>query len=156
MFDKLMILVVILACIGPFFIKGPDGEPLMKLADWLPADVPDPPAREVRTTVYKWQDEHGVWHFSNDPVEGAGMEGVEDVEVMELDGRINTMEAFRAPVQSPNPADAVAVTATANLPPGILTVAPDKVAEMMDTVTHLQQTVDQRKADMDKAIQQQR
>jgi hypothetical protein len=33
---KIMLLIVMLACIGPFFIKAPNGEPLLTVADFAP------------------------------------------------------------------------------------------------------------------------
>lgn len=143
MLIKIMILVVILACIGPFFIKGPDGEPLMTLED-LGASVPEPPmpaAPPEPVTVYKWQDENGVWQFSNEPVEG------ENVETMELDGRVTVMESIdTTAMQTSNEKPSFSV------PSGLTTVAPDKVEEIMKTATELQDTVDDRKEQIDQSI----
>jgi len=89
----LLLLLVVLGLGLPMFLKGPDGRPIMTISDWLPETeslrrsvrklqsttaslIPD--AAVVtgsatglsRTTLgngemYKWQDEHGGWHFSN-------------------------------------------------------------------------------------------
>lgn len=144
MFIKLMILIVILACVAPFFIKGPTGEPLMTLEDWIPDEMPEVRSTPEETVVYKWKDENGVWQFTNEPVEGL------DVEQMVLDGQINTMESLQKPDRMKR---ATSINADA-IPSGLLTVAPDKVSEMMDTVNNLQETIDQRKADMDRTTGQ--
>ncbi len=160
---KLLIALVIIACIAPLFIKGPDGEPIMTLDDWkieLPASFdelvkrpePELPAAEQKlpTTVYKWQDENGIWQFSNQPVEG------ENVEVMELDGKINTIPAV--PIITQNPGGGAKQPATsskpaiATIPSGLTSVSVEKIAEMMDAVNNLQETVDERKALMDKIV----
>lgn len=148
---KIMIVIVILACIGPFFIKGPDGRPLMSPDDLLPDTevVPEVPAT---TTVYKWQDENGKWHFSNDPKDVVDPEKqMEKVEISSAD--INTMDEFTVPQASASPST-TAPGGGMTIPSGVTSVAPDKVAEMMETVTNLQETVDQRKQDMDEATGQ--
>ena len=43
------------------------------------------------TTVYKWQDEKGQWHFSTTPP------NTQIAEAMELDGDINIMEETAQP-----------------------------------------------------------
>ncbi|MBT4159855.1 MAG: DUF4124 domain-containing protein [Gammaproteobacteria bacterium] len=152
---KILIGLLIIACIAPLFIKGPDGEPIMTLDDWkidLPESLDEllqgaiPEVQEqapsAPATVYRWQDESGQWHFSNTPPE-AGI-----AEEMQLNGDINIMEAYVAPEET-----AATETASATgLPSGPMTATPDQVREMMETVTNLQETIDQRKAEMDKIV----
>ncbi len=146
MLIKIIVLIVILACVGPFFIEGPDGEPLLRIEDFMPSspDLPDvAPAEPV--TVYKWQDENGVWQFSTEPVEGV------DAETMELDGSVTVMEALDPRelrrLQGDEPE-----SPSFNLPSGLMTVAPDKVEEMMDAANNLQSTIDERKEEVDKQV----
>lgn len=148
---KLLIAALIIACIAPLFIKGPDGEPLMSLQDWMPGPVDELIPQDVQemgvphepTTVYKWQDENGQWHFSSAPPAD-----VTDAETMELDGDINIMQA--PPVERTQ--QAAASSHEVALPSGPMTVSPDQVKDMMETVTNLQETVDQRKADVDAVL----
>jgi hypothetical protein len=105
----------------------------------LPAAKPPEPV-----TVYKWQDENGVWQFSNDPVD---VEGVARAEAVELDGRITivesvNVEAVHGPAKPP---------ALPSLPAGVTSIAPGQVQEMMEAVGDMQETVDARKADIDRA-----
>lgn len=142
-----MIFVVVLACIGPFFIDGPDGEPLMSLEDLMPTtpDIPDlAPAEPV--TVYKWQDENGIWQFSTEPVEGI------ESETMELDGAVTVMDAIDPRELRRLAGDEETKSTAMSLPGGLTTVAPDQLEQMMDTVNNLQETVDDRKSDLDKQI----
>ena len=146
MLVKILIVVVILACLGPFFIKGPDGEPLMTLDDLRP-EAPELPsvAPAEPVTVYKWQDENGVWQFSTEPVDGV------EAETMQLDGKVTTLDAltpedYRRASGEPTRDRPASFEA----PSGLMSVSPDKVQEMMDTVNTLQDTVDERKAEMDK------
>ena len=66
---KIMVLLLIAAFAGLFFINGPNGEKVLSLDDFkleLPqANTNGAPAAPEQ--VYKWQDENGVWQFSNQP-----------------------------------------------------------------------------------------
>jgi len=144
MFIKLIIVIVILACIGPFFIEGPDGAPLMTLDDLMPEESVVPAAPSEPVTVYKWQDEDGIWQFSTEPVDRA------DVQEVVLDGQVNTMPApsVRQPAGTGNLDSGISA-----LPDGMTSVAPDKLEEMVKTATELQDTVDSRKEDIDEAVE---
>ena len=137
-----MIVLVILACIGPFFIKGPNGKPLMTIEDLLPAGASEPAPIESKT-VYRWQDENGVWQFSDDPA-AAGL-----AEQMVLDGNINTMPA----IEVPPPQQAAANKLE---PAGVAVggVSVRQTAQMVETVTNLQETLDQRKVELDETLAQ--
>ena len=74
-----------------------------------------------------------MWQFSDNPNDAPG------AEVMELDGKINTIESV-----APQPA-----TKAPTSIPVVATVSLGQAAELMDTVNNLQETIDQRKADMD-------
>ena len=154
---KIFIGLLIIACIAPLFIKGPDGEPIMTLDDWriyLPQSLDDlvPGASNemeqavpsAPTTVYKWQDENGQWHFSNTPPET----GI--AEELELSGDINVMDAY-VPVPPEEPA-VTETSTTTGLPTGPMTANPDQVRELMETVTSLRETFEERKAEMDEIV----
>ena len=96
------------------------------------------PATSEQTKVYRWKDADGVWQFSNDPADAASAEEIE------LDGVINTMEAFTA---APEPAARSASEST----PGVATVLPPQAAEALEAVKNLQQTIDDRKEALDQA-----
>ena len=150
---KLMIGLLIIACLAPLFINGPSGEPLLSLEDWkmkLPEPVAElivrvnrgaesetPAPRQQPARVYKWQDEQGQWHFSNAP---ANPELAEEIEI----GEINLMDAYGPPAEVEQGA-----AAAPGLAMGSITATPNQVKEMMDTVTNLQETIDQRHADLD-------
>ena len=153
---KLMIVMLIVACVAPMFLKDPNGEPLMTLEDWtidLPAmisnllsgDAPEATVAPDGTAaqdlvVYKWQDEEGQWHFSNTPNDMA------TAEVMEL-SQVNIMEAYVPPSAAPEQAGPGETPEGQAAEP--MSATPGQVKEMMETVTNLQETIDQRKADMD-------
>jgi hypothetical protein len=76
---KLIALALIAALAAPMLIKGPDGKPIMSWKDWLPdtqaikksveKSIPELPVSnstpQPTQKVYRWKDEHGVWHYSN-------------------------------------------------------------------------------------------
>ncbi len=138
---KFMVLLLIAAFVGLFFVKGPDGERMLTLDDFKP-DVPAL-ATEAESTaptkVYKWQDENGVWQFSNQPQDEALGETVE------YDGKINTMPAVDSASSGSRPGERPSLV----IPSGLTTVSGEQAADMMETVNHLQQTVDERKAQLD-------
>ncbi len=86
LFYKLLIMLLLLACIAPFFIKGPDNRPLMtlgklKLPNFSIPQLPSLtelklpvvnnrkntsiPAGVEKIKIYKWKDRDGIWHFSD-------------------------------------------------------------------------------------------
>lgn len=152
---KFLITLLIIACIAPLFIKGPDGKPIMSLDDWkfelpgsvddlLPAgDAVDVISESGPETVFKWQDEEGQWHFSSTPPTDVAV-----AEEMTLDGDINLMEAYLPPLEE----QANTESAISQMPAGPMTVSPGQVKEMMETVTNLQETIDDRKSEIDAIV----
>jgi hypothetical protein len=128
MLIKVMVLVLIAAFVGLFFVTGPSGEPIMKLEDLKP-EIPDLMTSLGKPVkVYKWQNESGVWQFSNQPVDLA------------------THRRDVAPVRT---------SGLSNIPDGLTTVSPEKITEIMGTIANLQETVDQRKEVLDKLVPKQ-
>lgn len=153
MFLKIMILLVVLAGVGLFFLKGPSGEPFLTLDDFTPdPEITDlvsqkvAPQKPEPVTIYKWQDENGAWHFSNEPVD------VEGVETMVVDGDINLIPAVTT--STSNAGKRPDAKAYSSVPAGVTSVAPDQITEMMDTVNNMQERVDERKTDLDRAARE--
>lgn len=72
LFIKLLMFLVVLALAAPFFMKKPDGSPMLTLQSIglkSVADKVDAVKHEVSVPktaqVYRWQDEKGVWHYSD-------------------------------------------------------------------------------------------
>jgi hypothetical protein len=158
---KLMVGVVIIACIAPLFIKGSNGEPLMTLDDWK-IDVPvqlkglvgnltsgvkmSPPVQEQPTTlVYKWQDDEEQWHFSNAP---PNLEIAEEVEISD----VNLIEAYVPPVPRSDAGES-ADSESMGVPSGM--PEPEQFQKMKATIEQFQQTIDQKKEALDSLSAQQ-
>lgn len=150
-----MVGLLIIACIAPLFVKGPNGEPLMTLEDWkidLPVQIKDlvgnltggakklsPVEGQHPTQVFKWQDDEGQWHFSNAP---PNLEIAEEIEI----SNVNLMEAYKPPAP-PSDAGLSADSESMDVSSGI--PKPVQVQEMMETIEQFQQTIDQRKEALD-------
>lgn len=72
LFIKLLMFLVVLALAAPFFMKKPDGSPMLTLQSIglkSVVDKVDAVKHEVSVPktaqVYRWQDEKGVWHYSD-------------------------------------------------------------------------------------------
>lgn len=87
LFVKLMLFVVILALAGPFFIKGPNGQPMWQVSEVRNSIVlgwdrlqrrfagtvdgaKQLPGMDSSVTVHRWQDETGQWHYTQNAPEG--------------------------------------------------------------------------------------
>jgi len=78
-FIKLLILIVILACGAPFYLKGPDGKALLDIDNFelpvlflrnkfeqiLDHSRNSEDKKSTGLQVYKWVDKHGVTHYSD-------------------------------------------------------------------------------------------
>ncbi len=100
---KMIMMVVMLLVLGvglPMLLPGPNGKPMMSWRDWVPdtngLDTVVGEIKEIaysaneiveksagvnagleRPKLYKWQDEQGTWHFSDQPSETANNQVVE-------------------------------------------------------------------------------
>ena len=134
---RILLLAVAFAVIAPFFIKGPDGKPLMTLDKWFsksPAQKSPEAAKPHKRTIYKWHDKDG-WHFSTERPEG-----VANLQTIEVDGRINIMPSITASPKSSAPSSDGGVAS--------------RMKQAITAATHLQETIDKRKAAIDSATGQ--
>lgn len=136
---KLMVLALIGAVVAPMLIKGPDGRPLMSWQDFFSSQSETPKVSSPTglTTVYKWQDAEGNWHFSDRPV-------VENSETLTYNPNANIIQSL---VKKEEPEQ---VTVTPFEPkmkqqgPSLTTLPMDQVPELMDQAKQYQSLIDQR------------
>lgn len=95
---KLQMIIMVAGFVGLFFDNGPGVSPILSFADATPSvprldnyQLDSLPAWSAHTEVYKWQDEEGIWQFSNQPQDMAG------AKIEEIDNNINTVAAFKMP-----------------------------------------------------------
>jgi len=144
---KLLLLALVGAVVAPMLIKGPDGRPLLSWKDFFSVSNPtatlDKPTGKVSpsglTTVYKWQDEEGQWHFSDKPM------GTGEHETLKYNPNANIIQSLKKPEEDSN----AVVTPIAKAPetpsgPSLTTVPLSEVPELMDQAKQYQQLIDQR------------
>lgn len=144
LFSKLLMLLVIAALAGPFFLKKPNGEPWLNWRDFIPTKTVDTVKESVAPSsqriMYKWQDEKGIWQYGDQPPEGANatpmsvktqINAMKDIDLPEgFGGAVKDDEARFDP------------TTGSKLP---LTTAPlEKVPEMLEQIQNYQETLDKR------------
>ncbi|MBV1869909.1 MAG: DUF4124 domain-containing protein [Gammaproteobacteria bacterium] len=95
LYIKVLLFIVVLGVAAPFIMKRPDGRPLMSVSDLAgdsalltsfghmtrllgfnkdSATLNGSDDQRELTTVHKWQDEDGNWHFSDDEPENVASE----------------------------------------------------------------------------------
>ncbi|WP_430460633.1 DUF4124 domain-containing protein [Thalassolituus sp. LLYu03] len=129
-----MLLILAAACIAPFFIKGPNGQPLMT----LPQKDQQLSTEETRQTYYKWQDEKGQWHFGDDVPKDAKTVAVE------IDTAANILQSVKMPVAEPVKPKAKAQTTPSAIPGIPMTVNPAEIPKLIEDAKNVQTMVDDR------------
>lgn len=143
MFLRFAILLLVAALVAPFFIPGPDGRPVLtldklglgKMPDM--ASMPGSASGSGSVTLYRYQDEQGNWHFTDEAPQSGDFE---QVEVRDA----NTLESARLPA-APN-----AAPAAPPVMPGI--PLPGNTARLLEQAEAVQEQLDQRASDMDQVI----
>ncbi|UXD86004.1 DUF4124 domain-containing protein [Thalassolituus hydrocarboniclasticus] len=134
---------LLLAIAAPYFIKGPDGKPLLSFeqTDGLLS------SEDTRQTYYKWQDKSGVWHFGDDIPEGVTAQAVDIdtaanvVQSVKLTGKEGADSTENKTQQEP------ALT----LPGLPMTVNPADIPKLLEDASNVQSLVDQHKKEIDQA-----
>jgi len=147
-FNKLLLLALVLAIAGPFILKKPDGTPYMDIKDFL---KPVTNAKESimpseSKQLYRWQDEKGNWQYSDTAPEK------QQAESIRVKHNINEMKTIDLPDgYKDKPAEESErfdpTTGSSSLP---ITTAPiEKVPEMLDQIDNFQQKLDDRQKQLD-------
>jgi hypothetical protein len=151
---KIMIKLLLLALVGglvaPMFIKGPDGRPLMSWQEFFSApsggmgSKPSSVSSD-KTTVYKWKDEHGQWHFSDKKDEHL------EQETVKYDPNANIIQSIPVTKDTQN-ARVTPLAKKLNAPttPSLTTVPMAEVPELIDQAKQYQGLID----DRNKALEQ--
>ena len=89
------------ALIGPFFLEKPDGQPIMEMptaSDFIPDKLmSDSGSSEgisssssSNQTFYKWQDEHGQWHYGDQAPTSSNK-----VSTLQVDTNTNIIQSLK-------------------------------------------------------------
>lgn len=147
LFNKLLLLILVLALASPFILKKPDGTPFVRLQDFLDSvpDVKTPTVSSAPKSLYRWQDEKGNWQYSDHPPENI------NAEPIQVEDKITSMKTIELPegyrdseiTKRFDPLDG----SGSSLP---LSTAPiEKVPEMLDQIENFQKELDDRKQQID-------
>jgi hypothetical protein len=147
-FTKLLLLALVAGLAAPFFLKGPNGQPLLNYKDFIP--TPDSimnsvtPKAEIK--MYKWKDAKGHWQFGDNPPEGVA------ANEMHVKTQINSMKTIELPEGFKEKVEEKPEKGFDPLNSGAspLSTAPmEKVPEMMDRIEGYQQKLDDRAKALD-------
>ncbi len=149
---KLIILALIGALASPFFIKKPDGTPLLTLkqimrqADSSTAKLGSSSSNQ--TKLYRYKDDKGRWQYTDRPPESQAAEKVTLNKPITSLKTITLPEGFGEPKEAEQRFDPTEDTG-ARLP---ITTAPlNKVPEMLDQIEGIQEKFDARQSALDAA-----
>jgi hypothetical protein len=149
LFNKLLLLALVLAVASPFILKKPDGTPILEISKFLePATNMTKSALPSATpkSLYRWQDEKGNWQYSDHPPENS------NAQMIQVEDKINSMKTIDLPEgYQDKPKDTERFDPTdgsgSSLP---LTTAPiEKVPEMLDQIKDFQKNLDSRQQQLD-------
>jgi len=116
------ILMLSAALIGPFFLDNQDGEAMLSMPDISDlnpsklissasigsseeAGQPNDPLISSSRTVFKWKDEHGVWHYGDQAPEQNAT-----VSTLNVDTNTNIIQSLKIEPEVEIPPDTEAVT----------------------------------------------
>lgn len=147
LFNKLLMLAVVAALAGPFFLKKPDGTPLLNWRDFIPKNPIESVIPSEPQKMYKWKDAKGHWQFGDMPPEG-----VHAIE-MSVKTQINAMKTIELPEgfgedpKKAQPKERFDPTQKGATP---FSTAPiSEVPEMLDQIKDYQETLDNRQKTLD-------
>ena len=147
----IMIVLVVMAFAGPMFIKKPDGTSFIESPlDYFTSSPKESTTSPIGVTsmqsFYKWQDENGTWHYSDQPQAG------QNIETVTVDTNVNLIQGLKIEKKKEDHVRQVPKQA-AELPsiPLPMTVPLEKVSKMLDDANNIQQLMDDRTDQIDQA-----
>ena len=141
---KLMLFGLVGAVVAPMLIKGPDGRPLMSWQDFFSSpeqgttSSSKPTSSGGLTTVYKWKDADGQWHFSDKKIEG------DNHETLKYNPNANIIQSLAKKEPEQDVKVKAIPKAVEAKGPSLTTVPLAEVPELMDQAKQYQSLIDQR------------
>ncbi len=143
----IMIVLVAIAFAGPMLMKKPDGTPFME-APWQPSDSAiTSPSINTTQSFYKWQDEDGTWHYSDQPQDG------KNIETVTVNTNTNLIQGLRIEKKEEKVAEKEEEKPEPESSPIPLpmTVPLEKVSKMLEDANNMQQVMDDRNKQIEQA-----
>jgi hypothetical protein len=148
----IMSALVVIAFAGPMLMKKPDGTPFIESPlDLFSTSSTGSQKNESSSlttqSFYKWQDEDGTWHYSDQPQAG------QKIETVTVNTNANLIQGLRLEkkkeqvVEEKKPAPK-AESSALSLP---MTVPMEKVSKMLEDAANMQQVMDNRTKQIEQA-----
>lgn len=153
MFLRLLVIFIIVAVAGAIVYSvnrsEDDNSPLLRgLAEMRSLTKQATPETSTETTVYKWRDQKGEWHFSNQPPP----EGVAS-SVTTYRSDINVVSAPKTETPPPQK-NAVALPGAPSGPLPLIPIAdPERVNQLIDDAKNVQNLMDGRQQQIDQTLE---
>ncbi len=173
-FYKLLLILIILSLAIPFYLKGPDGRQLLSLSDidhdlsTLSSNLKNTVLSSIErikhidgsdntesaqeksatTTLYRWLDAQGQWHFSNKPNETSEP------------FKVTPNSSIPVPRQTPPDSEDTVVTAPSDLQSNGQNkdlpspFSAKQVIQTLEEAKNIQKLMDNRTEQLDEAIRQ--
>jgi len=163
---KLICFVLVLGVAGLFFIKKPDGNPWLSIDELIPdtssikRSISDAMPDQVvggtdgsflddKVSVYKWKDAEGNWQFSDKPP--AGIDAKQVLVGTDVNRDLAPLPPPTRTPASPAPQSGKAMLIKdGGFSP--TTISSDKVSKLVDDANGVQELMDNRKKELDSAI----
>ena len=151
----IMLALLIIAFAGPMLIKKPNGTPFMEFpfVEGSLESIRDSSNSSSNQSFYKWQDDDGTWHYSDNPPEG------KVIETITVNTNTNLIQGLRIEkneiISTTNDVDVkkdVEIEETSGIPLP-MTVPIEKVTEMLDDANNIQNLLDGRSKKIEQATQ---
>lgn len=148
----IMLVLIALAFAGPMLMKKADGTSFLESPlDYFSSDSKGTGSGtssiNSSQSFYKWQDENGTWHYSDQPQAG------QNIETVTVNTNTNLIQGLRMEKEEKEPEEkkqeAKEETSSIPLP---MTVPFEKVSEMLDDANNLQQVMDNRNKNIEQAV----
>ena len=129
----------------PFFINNQQGKPMLSLpkpSELLPTTTSQVanPINPSSTTVYKWQDQQGGWHYGDEaPAD------TQNVATLQVDSNTNVIQGLKVePEAKPEPAAPVAVAPPAGTNAASEVLSLDRVMNILNETRDVKASMEAR------------
>ena len=148
----IMCVLVAIAFAGPMLMKKPDGTPFITSPfEWFSTNLQGTKSHDSRSmtnqSFYKWQDEEGTWHYSDQPQAG------KNIETVTVNTNANLIQGLRIEKKKEQvivekKPEVKAESSAIGLP---MTVPLEKVSKMLEDANNMQQLMDNRNKQIEQA-----
>jgi hypothetical protein len=150
----IMCVLVAIAFAGPILLKKPDGSafidsPMDFLSTNSTGSKNNEPSNITHQSFYKWQDDDGTWHYSDQPQAGKNIETVTvntNTNLIQGLRREKSKELAVIEKKSESKIESLAM-------PLPMTVPIEKISKMLQNANNIQQLMDDRNQQIEQAIQ---